>query len=69
MRDDNYLWFDYTFNWTRFISGSLADTYYYCGMSFVQSVNVTRDRTSVFPSLTDWVTAFIQNMLGNVIGF
>ncbi|CDW75991.1 UNKNOWN [Stylonychia lemnae] len=67
--DPNYLWFDYTLNITRYISGSLADTYYLCAISLVQAGETSNARIKEFGSATDWTTAFIQNMLGNVIGF
>eukprot|EP00347_Sterkiella_histriomuscorum_P010508 403376014 len=47
----------------------MADTYYYCAISFVQSGEAIQKRVGAFPSTTDWVTGFIQNMLGNVISF
>ena len=69
MNDTNYLWFEYTLNWTRYISGSMADTYYYCAISMVQARDTTLQRVGEYPTSTDWVTSFIQNMLGNVVAF
>lgn len=69
MNDPNYLWFDYAFNWTKYVSGPMGDAYYYCAISAYQTVHVAKERVNEYPSSTDWVMAFIQNMLGNVIAF
>lgn len=69
LNDTNYIWVDYTFNWTRYISGSFADAYYNCMISAVQAKQTTDARIAMFGTLTDWVTGFIQNMLGNVVTF
>lgn len=69
MQDDNYLWFDYTFNWTQYISGDLGDSYYHCSLSFVQTFRTISYRINLFGSSTDWVIGFIQNLLANVISF
>ena len=44
--DDNYLWFEYTFNATQYISGPFAKTFQYCCLSTLQTFNSTYQQLS-----------------------
>ena len=67
--DPNYLWYDYTFNVTQLISGVLADSSRDCSYAGFQALNVTVTKFYQFNSTTDYILAFLQNMLGNVVSF
>ena len=40
-----------------------------CAMTGLTTLNVTYNKISVFPTVTDWVLGFLQNLLGNVVSF
>ena len=39
-----YMWWDYTFNWTGYISGDFSDAYQYCALSGLEYYSLTASR-------------------------
>jgi hypothetical protein len=40
-----------------------------CAFAELTALNVTYNKLARFPSITDWVLGFLQNLLGNVVSF
>jgi hypothetical protein len=69
LQNPNYLWFDYTFNVTQLISGSIAQFSQTCSLASIEIAESVIQWLMSFGSVTNWVLSFLQNMLGNVIAF
>ena len=42
---------------------------YDCAFAELTALNVTYNRLARYPTVTDWVLGFLQNLLGNVVSF
>mmetsp|Transcript_36662 Transcript_36662/g.35443 ORF Transcript_36662/g.35443 Transcript_36662/m.35443 type:complete len:117 (-) Transcript_36662:778-1128(-) len=61
-----HLWHEKTLNWTRTISGDLADAFQECGTDLYLGFNIIRYNFNRFDTTSDLLSAFLQNLLGSV---
>ena len=65
----NHTWQEKGFNWTQYISGPFADGFSNCTIAGYKLYDHTKNKNDRFPTMTDWLMAFVQNLLGNAITF
>jgi len=57
------------FNTTRLISGTFASSIGDCASSVFEAIVYTENQLALFDGINDWLTAFLQNLIGNIITF
>lgn len=60
---------DDIFNFTKVISGSVAECVFQCTISTVSAANYTTEKWALFDSYSELGQAFLQNLMGNIISF
>jgi hypothetical protein len=54
---------------TQLISTTVADCSRDCTLAALQGTDSFIKKMKLFPTITDWILGFMQNMLGNIIAF
>lgn len=60
---------DYVFNVTKVISNSTADAVGECYTTLYNVYTFNKMRAALFPTTVSFTTAFLQNLIGNILNF